>query len=158
MVDAVPPAPPPPPPPGNIEDAAWRVSVFASCIGGCMDTAVPTYHSGALFSALFFTWGGDCLTLVAIGRPMGPWKLNSSGERKQPLGPPISTRPGALATKSHCVEIFSSWGDLPESAVGPRFAIRLQESRQLSITYRYWRPVPCTRSLRTPTSCILARR
>lgn len=90
----------------------------------------------------WFDSGGNWRTIMRGSKMRFP-----DGTEAGPFGPPISTRVGALPTKSQCVEIFSSWGDLPESTVGPRIAIGLPESRQLSITYRYWRPVPCTRNI-----------
>ena len=90
----------------------------------------------------WFDSGGNWRTMVRGSKMRFP-----DGTEAGPFAPLFRHGWVPLPTKSQCVEIFSSWGDLPESSVGPRIAIGLPESRQLSITYLYWRPVPCTRSI-----------
>ena len=131
-------------PPGNLRMLRGGSRWVPPASNGGEDTTVPTRSTGAFFASIFI-WGGDGLALVAIGRPWcGKVKVSSLPERKQALSPPyFLTRALPLSTKSQCVEIFSSPGDLPESAVGSRSAI----GRQLSIYYRFWLPDPCTRSI-----------
>ena len=122
---------PPLPSPGKFEDAARRVSVGASCIGWWRG-----YHRADAFHWCIFCihfhlgwrWfgpGGNWKTMVREGKSQ-----LIAGTEAGPFAPLFLTRALPLSTKSQCVEIFSSPGDLPESAVGPRSAIGLPESRQ----------------------------